>query len=105
MSYGPSSTLGLAYVGVNAPTPPNVFVSDRAPTTSDWRNQTVGNMWIDNIHDNAYILVSLAMNMAIWNLAAASTGDLSTLTPNSGGVVAPTLANINLVGDGTTITT
>lgn len=38
----------------------------------------------------------------IWS--AAGAGDVTTLTGNSGGAVSPTAGNINVVGDGTTIT-
>lgn len=103
MSLIPSSNHPLAYLGTNATTPPNIITSNRAPTSADFRGYNIGDIWVDDVGDNAYILVSLANNLAVWNLAAASTGDLSTLTGNSGGPVSPLLANINLVGDGTTI--
>ncbi len=103
MSLIPSSNVPLAYLGTNATTPPNIIKSTRAPLPGDFRGYRIGDEWIDTTSKNAYILVSLADNMATWNLAAASTGDLSTLTGNSGGPVSPSGANINLVGDGTTV--
>lgn len=101
----------LSYLGVNAESPPNsVLLQNQDPTTSDWQNFIIGDLWI-NLNGSPtppnpriWMLGALERNSATWILIANGTGgDVSTLTGNSGGAVGPLLGNINVVGDGTTI--
>jgi len=54
----------LAYMGVNAGSPPNIQQYDRAPTTDDYKKFIVGDLWIDRSSTprNAYMLVNKALN-------------------------------------------
>jgi len=98
----------LSYLGVNPRTPPNFVQRSFPPTQYDSKNVYIGTLWLDNgthtpptIND-LYVLVSLAAGIATW--LPFSSGDLQFLTGNTGGAVPPTANNINVVGDGTTVT-
>jgi len=66
----------LAYLGVNAGSPPNVKEYNRAPTTDDYRNFFLGDMWIDASATprNVYQLVSKENNQGIWQGMTFPTG-------------------------------
>jgi len=100
----------LSYLGVNAESPPNsVLLQNQDPTAADWQNFIVGDIWINEngnpnpANPRIWMLGSVSRENATWILIASGTGDVSTLTANSGGPVSPLLGNINVVGDGTTI--
>ncbi len=103
---------GTAYLGTNANQPPNWTFSDRDPNQYDIQNVSVGDLWLNQDNENAWLLVSLAGDMmskgsiATWlKLEAGGISALNTLTGNTGGVISPdSSSNINIVGDGTTIT-
>lgn len=90
----------LAYIGVEAITPPQMYLADRAPRSNDSRNFNLGDLWLDKNAENLYVLASLAKGVAVW---VTSSGATTFETDNGsatdiGGV-------IGLFGDGTTITT
>ena len=101
----------IAYVGVNAPYPPNMQTYNRVPTTRDSQNFTLGDFWlVKNSHivanENLYYLASLANGIATWVLiAAGGHGTVIGLSGNAG--ANPVFANgagiINVIGDATTI--
>ena len=103
---------GTAYLGTNANQPPNLTFSDRDPNQYDTQNVSLGDLWLNQDNERIWILVSLAGDMASkgalanWlQLEAAGTNLVDTITGNSGGAVGPdSSSNINIVGDGTTIT-
>ena len=102
----------LSYMGV-IPTSPQNFIQDtRAPTSTDWQNFYIGDLWLDISSDtapnyipptidNLYILTSLDKNSATWVPFAGSAGTVTDLTGNTGGKVPPTAGNINVLGDTT----
>lgn len=98
------------YQGVQASSPPDFSVHNRIPTTTDWQNFYLGDLWLVNNRtipqdQFVYILVSLRNNIANWVRFAGGTGNLTSLTSNTGGTVFGDAAqNINTIGDGTTIT-
>ena len=104
----------LSYVGVVPTSPPNFIIDNRPPTVNDSKNFYIGDIWLDNSNSllsppisptssDIWILVSLSGNLATW--VDFGSGNLETLTGNSGGAVSPNgLGNINVIGDGTTIT-
>lgn len=111
MSNRLSGSFGLAYRGTNADQPPNWSFETRNPTQYDTQNFSVGDMWLNSISKDAFLLVSLAGTntskgmLAEWILLTGNSGTVTELTGNSGGAVAPDVGgNINVVGDGTTIT-
>ncbi len=103
---------GTAYLGTNANQPPNWVFSDRDPNQYDVNNVSLGDLWLNQVDESAWILVSLAGDvgskgsLATWvSLANDAHGALSTLTANTGGVIAgDNNGNINVVGDGVGIT-
>lgn len=88
----------LSYMGVKPPRPPNVITDNRAPTTLD-TNYDLGTMWVDTTTPQVYFLADVAGNVATWLPLGGGATDVQTLTGNSGGMVFPTLGNINVVGD------
>src|SRR5277367_3079223 len=82
--------------------PPPV-ISQRAPLTTDYKFP-LGQEWIDEVGENAYVLVNVTANSATWNLSAALSGDLDTLTGDSGGAISPNASNITLAGTADEIT-
>lgn len=103
---GGISTLG--YLGTNAANPPNVFMNNkRAPTTNDWQNFSIGDIWIYNdIIPNTqviYMLVSLSRNIAIWQDLGSGSSMLNSLSAGTGSAN-PIGGVINIAG-GTNINT
>ncbi len=98
------------YQGVQSASPPNFQSYKRVPTTTDWQNFYLGDLWlVDNPvlpqDQFVYMLVSLRNNIARWVRFVSAGGDLTSLTSNTGGTVfGDVAANINTVGDGITIT-
>lgn len=93
----------LSYLGFDAAQPTGIIIKDRDPLATDYRNVALGSWWLNTATNGLFYLASLRNNMASWiNISSSSSGIL-TLTANSGGPVSPTLGNINIVGDGTTI--
>jgi len=77
---------------------PEPIISDRPPTTADSKFH-LGQVWVDDAANNIYGLAGLSSGSAVWNIMAAGTGDLETLTGDSGGVINPVSGNINIVGN------
>lgn len=101
----------LSYLGDNAVQPPDFVTRMYAPTANDSKNFALGDIWLDMsgypntlpTANDIYMLVALVGNQATW--VPLGGGDIETLTGNSGGAVSPDGANnINIVGDGTSIT-
>ena len=99
----------LAYIGTNPYTPPDFVDYPFAPTPNDSKNVDIGTFWLNTaahhppLIEDVYLLVALDGGVATW-IPLSSTGGIQTLTSNAGGAVSPLLGNINVVGDGTTIT-
>ena len=83
---------------------PAPIISQRVPTTADYKYQ-IGQQWIDELGQDAYILVNVSGNTATWNLSASEPGTLDTLTGDSGGAISPSAGNIDLLGTANQITT
>jgi hypothetical protein len=102
---------GTAYLGTNADQPPNWVFAFKDPTQYDVNNVSLGDLWLNQENETVWVLVSLAGipgshgSLATWSKLESGAGLLTTLTGNTGGAVSPDSgANINIVGDGTTIT-
>lgn len=104
---------GTAYTGTNANQPPNWTFSDRDPNQYDTQNVSVGDLWLNQTNDSAWLLVSLAGDtsskgsLASWTLlqAGGGSGELDTLTGDSGGSITPDNAsNINITSSITGLT-
>jgi hypothetical protein len=101
----------LSYLGENAYQPPEFVKDNRPPTINDSQNFQLGTIWLDTTGypntlpgaKNIWMLVALVGYQATW--VHLGSGGIQTLTSNSGGVVSPDgSGNINVIGDGTTIT-
>jgi hypothetical protein len=103
MAFGLFNNAPLKYTGVPFYTVPFI-ARGFSPTQNDWQNFSLGCIWLNQKTQAVFILVSLDGNQATWVQFISGTGDVQTLTSNTGGVVTPTAGNINVVGDGTTIT-
>lgn len=96
---------GTAYLGTNANQPPNMTFSELDPTQYDSQNVSVGDFRVNTANETVWCLVSLEGNIATWVQLGSSSSNLETLTGNDD-IAVPTDSqnNINVVGDGTTIT-
>lgn len=88
-------------MGVEPSQPPQFVVFDVSPTINNI-NFNIGTLWLNYRTQNVYMLVNVEKGIATWILFS---GNLHFLTSNSGGPIGPdSNNNINVVGDGTTIT-
>jgi hypothetical protein len=94
----------LSYIGVEATTPPNVYVSDSAPTSSDARNVYLGDFWLDKTTQNLYVLTSVAGGTAEWMLIIGGGGATVNFVTDSG-TATESGGSINILGDGLAIST
>lgn len=98
------------YPTCNALVSSNPFVDQfetRDPTTSDI-NYPIQKKWLNTATDAFWELESFStfngITTANWVLIGSHSAVTETLTGNTGGPVPPTGNNINVVGDGTTVT-
>lgn len=106
-SKGRSGLNPRAYLGVEAPTPPNIILQTRAPLSSDSKNVNIGDLWLHyrsgfpapGTANDLYFLVSLERDVAKWVNFLDDAG-LNTLTGNTGGAVSPdAMDNIDVIGN------
>lgn len=105
MSNKLSGASSLAYQGTNAASPSNVTVHYNAPTSNYYQGFQIGDFWVHRINPTSnqnelWVLMGVAGNVANWVLLSNGFGSLLTLTGNTGGAVAPTLGNIDVLGSG-----
>lgn len=93
----------LSYVGVDAYQPNDFIMKNRDPLTTDYNNFYVGTWWLNTDTHSLFFLAALSNGVATWINISEASGVVDTLTGNSGGAVGPTAGNINVVGDGSTI--
>ena len=71
----------LAYMGVDALTPPQLFLQSRAPETSDHGGFNVGAFWLVNDPKALYMLAAKSAGVATWvQLYPGAGGGASTFT-------------------------
>ena len=92
----------LAYLGTNALQPTDFVTKQRDPTINDSQNVYLGTWWLNTTSLGLWYLAELHGGVATW--LNVTLNGIETLTSNSGGPVAPLAGNINVVGDGVTIT-
>jgi len=97
----------LGYLGTNADTPPNAVTQPRAPTSSDYQNVSIGDIWlyinktVTPYVTEVYMLTAFYGRTATWIQLSTGLNELKDLTGNTGGVVgADGSQNINIVGTG-----
>ncbi len=83
---------------------PFPIVSNRAPSAND--RAALGQLWIDKLAGNSYVLTQIIANASTWVLiAVVAGGPLNSLTTTDDGtILLPLGNNIDLAGDATTIT-
>lgn len=98
-SFFPNSN-PLGYVGTNEVNAPELYFFTKDPTTNDYKNFELGDIWINKTTSKVFIFTKKALNVATWTLLGAGTSsDLDSLTGDSGGTITPDTAyNINLLG-------
>ncbi len=96
---------------VNTPEFLRTFVFNRAPTSADWRSFKISDLWIHRDPTATppygyYVLVDKPSQSGIWlDVGGKETGDVQTLTGDTGGALNPDAnGNINILG-GSGITT
>lgn len=105
MTKGLTGIPSLAYVGVNAGSPPNIKMYTRSPNADDSKNFIIGDLWLNTTPTPAtlrelWILVALLGDYATWVKILPSTGgggnlrsdDLLIESPD------PTTGAINVYG-------
>ena len=92
----------LAYMGVEATSPPMLVTLGKAPTVND-TDFNIGTLWMDTVNDAAYLLTSLDGGTAVWTQIASSSGSVLDLDGDSGNAT-PSIGTIDIAG-GTEITT
>lgn len=94
-----------AYLGVKETNPPQIHFRDRAPLATDARPYDRGDIWIDQVATNVWILALRIGGTATWVPCATSTA-AETLTGDIGGAVPPDVVdNINVLGGTGCVTT
>jgi hypothetical protein len=102
MSLRLDGTNVLSHIGVTPESVASDYIFKRDPTSKDYQNFNLMDRWLNYVNQVVWVLVSKVNNIATWQRVS---GSVRTLTSNSGGAVGPdNVGNINVVGDGTTIT-
>lgn len=96
----------LSYMGVEPVSPPGSFQINRAPTVNDL-NYDIGDIWIDSVTLNIYMLVSTAYDrlagtrVATWVLLSTGVTGITDVITDDLVDVAPVGGVINLRSNGT----
>ncbi|HVW99249.1 MAG TPA: hypothetical protein VHA52_02245 [Candidatus Babeliaceae bacterium] len=87
----------LAYMGVNPQTPVPFFSRPSDPTSTDYQNFLLGTIWLNTTTQAVWMLVSIAGNEGTWVKFSSSSGNIETLTGDTGGPISPVANNINIL--------
>lgn len=93
----------LAYMGVEPYTPPALVIQTAQPTVNDFQNFNIGTFWLILDPQELWYLASVAGGVATWIQLYPSTGTSSFVT--NSGTAMPISGVLNVLGDGTFITT
>ena len=77
---------------------PNI-ITTRDPDSND-TGYYFGQMWVNKFDGTVHILASVNSGMANWIPVGSGSGNVSSLTGNTGGGVTPLSGNIDIVGSG-----
>jgi len=98
MSFNSSSSVAaantLSYLNQLEPSNVLTIQAQRAPTIND-RRYKLGTIWRDLANRNFYCLLNVTANSANWYLLGGQSGQVSTLTGDSG-TATPAVGNISL---------
>lgn len=102
MSLRLDGTNPLSHIGVTPESVSADYTFRRDPTPKDYQGFNLMTRWLNEVNQVLWVLVNKYSNVATWQ---RMSGSLRVLTSNTGGPVPPDNAgNINVVGDGVTIT-
>lgn len=105
--YGTLGTTSTAALGLSP------IVTTVAPASNNVMGPNgtfqIGQVWINSTANLSYQLTSFSTSNGVmsanWTVLGTNAGTLDTLTGDSGGVITPTAANINVLGTANQITT
>jgi hypothetical protein len=105
---GRGNASNLLYGSPNGLTQQNPLpiVAKRSPTTSDTA-YLVGQLWVNKVSNQCWILTSVAAGLATWALASPGASDVDTvnsLSPVAGDIIVAGGTNLGVVNAGHTIT-
>lgn len=105
MSYPTNQIPSINPQNITLATPIGLQSAPRDPTAQD-NTYVPGSEWQNTVSGHFFKCISSTIAGAVWQpFVPNASGTVSTLTGNSGGMVGPDgSGNINVVGDGTTIT-
>ena len=91
--------------------PAQLYLEVKDPTSANYstrpyKNFTIGTFWLNTVNQNLWYLADILNSPkkeGNWVLLSGGISNTETLTGNSGGAVPPTVGNINVLGDATTI--
>lgn len=95
---------GQSDLNVNPTTAVPLIIQPRDPNQYDNKNFSLGWHWLNKSSGAMWYLASLANGFATWLELSGGLGNVISLTGNVNGRVYPTAGNINVVGDGITVT-
>lgn len=98
--------VSFLYGGGQCVNPCNVIVNNVAPSTNNTESP-IGTIYVNSATSTLYICVANTgpAGSVTWEQIGLSTGTVATLTGGSGGAIAPSAGNINLLGTANQITT
>lgn len=88
----------LSYIGVESKSPMTFLTNNRAPTSVDNDNFTVGTLWLDTSADDLYMLVDITPSTATWNIFYTDSTITDTITCDTG-TCTPSSQEVSIVGD------
>jgi len=99
-----NGTNPLAYMGVNAGSPPNIKEYDRNPTTDDSKNVIIGDFWFNTTSSpqELWILASLELRIATW--ISLGSGLCADSFPTDSGTAIPLAGVLNILSGTGTLT-
>ena len=87
-----------AYQGVRAVNPPNVVVAENAPGSNQKRVR-LGDIQVNEVSGIAYMLTDIVAGAQVWSvIGEGTTGDIITITGDSGGAQPGNAGNFNILG-------
>jgi hypothetical protein len=98
-----------AYLGVNAPMPPNLSVHRNDPTANNYENFNIGDFWLNKgtiavPARRLWVLMDKARNIATWILLVnGSAGPIIAIQGDTGSVITPTLGIDNIIANTATL--
>lgn len=77
--------------------PNPIVIANRAPASTDV-GYPLGQSWLNKATNISYMLNGFSSGVPVWSVISAGSGDLDTLTGDSGGAIAPVGGNIDILG-------